>query len=741
MQSRHGNPRDHSPARMTAGQHPAASGAQRPLAWLAIGCAVVLTVVLISFSLGNVLALLAVLVGMAIGAAGGWWLVTEHPPRRWFGLAGALVGLAIIVAAVIAVDTDADRPLLRLAIVVALFVVMCWAACTAVVQRLHALDDGRDHAVSPPRHPVLICNPWSGGGKVEQFGLVDLARELGIETVHARPRTRSRAARPRRDRPRRRLPRHGGRRRLAGPRRVDRDRARRPVRVRHRRHTNHFALDLGLDRDDPRSASHAFRDAVERRIDYATVNGRFFVNNVSLGVYADDRAAGRLPRRQGRDDEGLLPELLGRHRARSTCSSRRRTATRSTAALLIHGVEQPYALDPPRSTPGNDAASTRANLARPRCHRNVRQGSGSALDAVGQRPGRRRGLRGGRLRAAGRAARRARRAPARRRGGDRARPPGQRGGPHAGVSVRALGGRGRPARRGGGAAVLLRPARAPQAHARLLAARDPRRLLRAAHLGRRAAFAAAHARVRELEATLAELRERAGARERELDLLEFELQEIEAADPREEEKAELRAARERLRHLEALRGRGGRRAGGGARDGDGVDGACWPPGAGGSRRVAASTPGSTRWPSAGAAGLRGRRSGRRAPALRRGARGRPGRAGGHRGAPGRARAPGAQARRHDRRRPRPRRALPRAPRRARRRRGRARARGGRARGGARRAGDGGGGAASGAGEGRAAAGGRGPRAPGRAGDGGRELRDRPRGARGRARPAPTPSSS
>ena len=93
-------------------------------------------------------------------------------------------------------------------------------------------------------------------------------------------------------------------------------------------------------------------------------------------------------------------------------------------------------------------------------------------------PGRRRGLRGGRLRAAGRAARRARRAPARRRRGDRARAAGQRRGPHAGLSVRALGGRGRPARRGRGAAVLLRPARAPQAHARLLAARDPRRLLR-----------------------------------------------------------------------------------------------------------------------------------------------------------------------------------------------------------------------------------------------------------------------
>ncbi len=76
----------------------------------------------------------------------------------------------------------------------------------------------------------------------------------------------------------------------------------------------------------------------------------------------------------------------------------------------------------------------------------------------------------------------------------------------------------------------------------------------AEQLARRAAFAAMYARVRELGAALAELRERAGARERELDLLAFELDEIEAADPSDAEEAELLAARERLRHLDALRG-------------------------------------------------------------------------------------------------------------------------------------------------------------------------------------------
>lgn len=75
----------------------------------------------------------------------------------------------------------------------------------------------------------------------------------------------------------------------------------------------------------------------------------------------------------------------------------------------------------------------------------------------------------------------------------------------------------------------------------------------AEHLARRAGFAATYARVRELDRALAELRERAGARERELDLLQFELAEIEAADPSEAEEAELLTARGRLRHVEALR--------------------------------------------------------------------------------------------------------------------------------------------------------------------------------------------
>ena len=74
---------------------------------------------------------------------------------------------------------------------------------------------------------------------------------------------------------------------------------------------NHFALDLGLDRRDPRKSVAAFRDAVERRVDYATVNDRFFVNNVSLGVYATIVQEEGYREAKVDTTTRLLPEMLG----------------------------------------------------------------------------------------------------------------------------------------------------------------------------------------------------------------------------------------------------------------------------------------------------------------------------------------------------------------------------------------------------------------------------------------------
>lgn len=50
---------------------------------------------------------------------------------------------------------------------------------------------------------------------------------------------------------------------------------------------NHFAMDLGLDRDNPVSGLDALRDGVEIRVDLGDVAGRPFVNTVSFGTYAE----------------------------------------------------------------------------------------------------------------------------------------------------------------------------------------------------------------------------------------------------------------------------------------------------------------------------------------------------------------------------------------------------------------------------------------------------------------------
>jgi diacylglycerol kinase family enzyme len=74
---------------------------------------------------------------------------------------------------------------------------------------------------------------------------------------------------------------------------------------------NHFALDLGLDRTDVVGALDAFVAGVERRVDVATVNGRVFVNNATMGLYARVvQAEGYRADKVGTAIEAL-PDLIG----------------------------------------------------------------------------------------------------------------------------------------------------------------------------------------------------------------------------------------------------------------------------------------------------------------------------------------------------------------------------------------------------------------------------------------------
>ena len=74
---------------------------------------------------------------------------------------------------------------------------------------------------------------------------------------------------------------------------------------------NHFALDLGVDRDDVVGALDALVDAGERRVDLGEVNGRVFVNNVSLGLYAEAVQRSEYRDAKMRTILDTIPDIVG----------------------------------------------------------------------------------------------------------------------------------------------------------------------------------------------------------------------------------------------------------------------------------------------------------------------------------------------------------------------------------------------------------------------------------------------
>ncbi|MGZ8595019.1 MAG: diacylglycerol/lipid kinase family protein [Actinomycetota bacterium] len=162
-----------------------------------------------------------------------------------------------------------------------------------------------------PQRPVLFVNPRSGDGKAARTRLVDRARERGIEVVVLTPdRDLTTMVADAVARGADALGMAGGDGSLAlvAAAAVANGLSFTCVPAGTR---NHFARDVGLDRRDPVAALDAFSDGIERRIDVAEVNGRMFLNNVSLGIYGD---AVRRPRYRGAKLQTLLEtadEVLG----------------------------------------------------------------------------------------------------------------------------------------------------------------------------------------------------------------------------------------------------------------------------------------------------------------------------------------------------------------------------------------------------------------------------------------------
>jgi diacylglycerol kinase family enzyme len=260
---------------------------------------------------GNVVNVLLGLVGLAVAVAGTWWVITEGTPRRAIGGVGLAVGMLTVVVGLVRGLNGADRIGIRIVIFAVLLAITMTCARSAMLRELHHLDV-RVRDSGAPIRPVLLCNPWSGGGKVERFRLRELATELGVETVMlAEGLDLERLARDAVARGADCLGMAGGdgSQALVASIAVEHGLPFVCVSAGTR---NHFALDLGLNHDDPRESMYAFRDAYERTVDFATVNDRFFVNNASLGVYArivqeDDYREAKVE-----TTKNLLPEMLGR---------------------------------------------------------------------------------------------------------------------------------------------------------------------------------------------------------------------------------------------------------------------------------------------------------------------------------------------------------------------------------------------------------------------------------------------
>jgi diacylglycerol kinase family enzyme len=198
------------------------------------------------------------------------------------------------------------------------------------------------------RRPVLLVNPRSGGGAAVRSGLVQHAQERGIEAVVLE------AGQGLASLARRSVEEGADALGMAGG-----DGSLAVVAAVARAHgvpfvcipagtRNHFALDLGIDRHDVVGALDAFgTDALERSIDVGEVNGRVFLNNVSLGIYGD-----AVRREDYRDAKVRIllqtaAEVLGPSRTASELRVVDDVGHEHRTPAVVLVSNNPYALDRP----------------------------------------------------------------------------------------------------------------------------------------------------------------------------------------------------------------------------------------------------------------------------------------------------------------------------------------------------------------------------------------------------------
>jgi diacylglycerol kinase family enzyme len=277
-------------------------------------------------------------VGACLMLAGGYWFLAHRGVVRWLAF-GVMILAPIAVLVVFALHRILWVGIVAVALV-ALAIITARLALTPA-----APPPGMPaRKVPPPRRAFLIMNPRSGGGKVTKFGLKEKAEALGATVAL-----------------------------LEGPGQVDVAALARqavadgadllgvaggdgtqalvagiaaehdlPFLVISAGTRNHFAMDLGLDRDDPATCLDALTgDGVEQRIDLGVIGDRTFVNNASFGAYAEIVESPAY-----RDDKRgttlqMLPDILSGHRgAKLTARAGDATVTGPQALLVSNNPYQ-----------------------------------------------------------------------------------------------------------------------------------------------------------------------------------------------------------------------------------------------------------------------------------------------------------------------------------------------------------------------------------------------------------------
>lgn len=318
---------------------------RRLLAVLSLVSLAALIVLVVVTLLQTPVFLVGGLAGIAVAAAGGWWVITEQGWRRWLGVAVCVAGVGLAIFASLRGVAQSPGNGGRLVLGLALFLITVASARAALVKDLHAIDQMRSRRWQPS-HPVLICNPKSGGGKVVEFDLVAMADDLGVETVILTENSDlEQLARDAIARGADCLGMAGGDGSQALVAAIATEHGV-PFVVISAGTRNHFALDLGLNRDDPREGMLAFREGVLRDVDYATVGDRLFVNNVSLGVYAEIVEEEGYREAKLETSLARLPEMLGATAEPFDLQFTAPDGTSVDGAFVILVSNNPYVLGP-----------------------------------------------------------------------------------------------------------------------------------------------------------------------------------------------------------------------------------------------------------------------------------------------------------------------------------------------------------------------------------------------------------